>query len=296
VNDAVRTPENCASRSRAPEPRLTARPLSLAHLSLLNLSPPELLTVAARADFDAVGLRISPASSQDTPFPVVADASLLRQTQRQMRATGVTVLDVEVVRLDAVTSIAALAPVIDTAERLGARFMVVSSGDSDHNRLADKFALLCEEAVPAGLRPVLEFMPYSSVRTLADASQIVAGSRGGLLVDALHLQRSGGAPGDLANVDPELLPYVQLCDARQRSPGGIDHLLRESRHDRLPPGGGELALRALLGALPRHDLPISIEAPSDRLRSRYGDVAFARLLRRGVRTLLADLPKTYGCR
>jgi hypothetical protein len=47
---------------------------------------------------------------------------------------------------------------------------------------------------------------------------------------------------------------------------------------------------ALLAALPRHDLPISVEAPSDRLRARHGDAAFARLLRRGVSRLLADMP------
>lgn len=192
--------------------------VSLAHLSLLDLSPPELLAVAATAGFDTVGLRISPAGPRDMPFPLVTDANLLHLTQRQMRATGVTVLDIEVVRLGAATSIEALAPVIDTAEKLGARFMVVSSDDPDHDRLADKFARLCAEASPAALRPVLEFMPYSSVKTLADAVQIVAGSRGGVLVDALHAQRSGAAPGDLANVNPTLLPYVQLCDARRSFP------------------------------------------------------------------------------
>jgi sugar phosphate isomerase/epimerase len=263
--------------------------VSLAHLSLLDLSPPDLLAVAATAGFDTVGLRISPAGPQDMPFPLVTDASLLRQTRRQMRATGVRVLDVDVARLGTGTTIGALAPVIDTAGKLGARFIVVSSDDPDHDRLADEFARLCAEAAPAALRPVLEFMPYSSVRTLADAVRVVAASGGGVLVDALHAQRSGAVPGDLAGVDPKLLPYVQLCDARRRSPGGTDGLRHESRHDRLPPGDGELPLRAWLAALPRDDLPLSVEVPSDRLRARHGDAAFARLLRQSVSSLLADM-------
>ena len=35
----------------------------------------------------------------------------------------------------------------------------------------------------------------------------------GLLIDALHLYRSGAGATDLAGIDPTLFPYMHLCDA-----------------------------------------------------------------------------------
>jgi sugar phosphate isomerase/epimerase len=87
----------------------------------------------------------------------------------------------------------------------------------------------------------------------------------------------------VSRLEPALTPYVQVCDARKATPpGGVPGLVRESRHDRLAPGHGELELRKLLGALGRPDVPISGEAPSARLRARHGDREFARLLRQSV--------------
>ena len=37
------------------------RPVSLAHLTVLSLAPPEMVRVAARTGYDAVGLRFIPA-------------------------------------------------------------------------------------------------------------------------------------------------------------------------------------------------------------------------------------------
>ena len=58
-------------------------------------------------------------------------------------------------------------------------------------------------------------MIFSSVKTITDAERVLnrAGHpAGAILVDALHLQRSGGTPADVGAVAPEQLPYVQLCD------------------------------------------------------------------------------------
>ncbi len=58
-------------------------------------------------------------------------------------------------------------------------------------------------------------MKYCPVPTLAAAVRIVRGAghpAGAVLVDALHLRRSGGSPADLAGVAADLLPYGQLCD------------------------------------------------------------------------------------
>jgi sugar phosphate isomerase/epimerase len=259
------------------------RETSLAHLTLIDVSPPELVEIAADAGFDAVGVRISPAGPDDEPYAMAPGSNLLRETRRRMEDTGVRVLDVEVARLEPGTDVRTFEPAIETAAELGARFLLVNVYGEDDGRTAIRLAQLCEMAAPAGVRPVLEPMPYSGIRSLAEAVAVVEGSGGGVLIDPLHLQRGGGSPDDVARLEPALTPYVQLCDARRAKPaGGVPGLVRESRHDRVPPGHGELELGKLLRALGRPDVPISVEAPSDRLRARYGDREFARLLRRSV--------------
>jgi sugar phosphate isomerase/epimerase len=51
------------------------------------------------------------------------------------------------------------------------------------------------------------------VRTLSDAAVLVGESGGGIIIDPLHLQRSGGTPADVRSLDPKLIAYCQLCDA-----------------------------------------------------------------------------------
>jgi len=94
----------------------------------------------------------------------------------------------------------------------------------------------------------------------ADALVTAAGrSNAGVLVDALHLARSGGNPASVAAVPRERIAYMQLCDGPAKSPP-LEDLARESRNDRLPPGHGELWLDELLDALP-DNVAISVEVP-----------------------------------
>ena len=55
---------------------MTERLFSLAALTVLELSPPEMVEVAARAGYDRVGLRLIPATPEEHHFPLVADAGL----------------------------------------------------------------------------------------------------------------------------------------------------------------------------------------------------------------------------
>jgi sugar phosphate isomerase/epimerase len=80
-----------------------------------------------------------------------------------------------------------------------------------------------------------------------------------VLVDALHLSRSGGGPADVAAVPAERIAYVQLCDAPAKAPP-FDRLVHEARNERLHAGEGALWLDALLDALP-DDIAISVEVP-----------------------------------
>jgi sugar phosphate isomerase/epimerase len=236
---------------RSPSQRL----LGLEHLTLLGVAPPEFVTLAATAGFGAVGLRIAPATDGEPTWPMTPGSPMLAETARRCADTGITVLDVEAIRLGLDTD---PEPVLHAAAELGARYVNALCDDPDQARLADRFAGLTALAGPYGIRPLVEFMAYRPVRTLAGALAVIAGSGGGgLLVDALHVQRCGVSLASLSAVDPALIGYLQLCDAPLAPPADQLH---EARAARLLPGRGELPLAGLVASLPP-DIPAAVEAP-----------------------------------
>ena len=83
------------------------RRIGLAALTCMELAPHELVTVAAEAGYDCVGLRLIPVAGQTLP------AFHLAETERRLADTGLSVLDVEVFRVDASTRVADFEPVLE---------------------------------------------------------------------------------------------------------------------------------------------------------------------------------------
>jgi sugar phosphate isomerase/epimerase len=264
------------------------RLLSLAHLTVLDADPLGLIDAAAAGGFDAVGLRIVPPFVTETIVPVVGDAGLQRQIKRRLADTGIVLFDIEAVWLKPESDIEAIRPALETGAALGAKYVLTIAFDDDRARLTDNFAALCAAAQACGLRTMLEFIPYSVLGTLAKAHDFlaaVAPASAGLLIDALHLSRSGGAPADVAAYDPALFSYIHLCDAPQARPAP-ERNRDEARHNRLYPGEGELWLEAFLDAFPA-GTPIAVEAPNAAYahlppaeRARLAGAATRRLLHR----------------
>ena len=249
----------------------SGRLLSLSPLTVLDASPAEQVTAAATAGFDALGIRVLPAADEKI-HPMLGDTPMMKETLARLKDTDVTVLDVELILLRPEHRPREALAVLDAGHRLGARFALTLGYDSDENRLTDRFSWLCAEAAQRGIRPGLEFMKYSHVQTLEAAVRVVqrAGHpAGAVLVDALHLQRSGGTPPALATVPRELLPYGQLCDGPLQPVWPDDDEARvESRTHRLDPGDGAFPLVELVNALPSGGA-LSVEAPV----AAYADVS-----------------------
>jgi sugar phosphate isomerase/epimerase len=250
--------------------RRVPRLLSISHLTVLDASPPELVTAAADAGFDAVGIRVWPAADEPG-YPMLGDTPMLRETLLRLADTGTCVLDVEVLRLRPDSRMDDALRILDAGARLQARAVLVICNDPEEDRLVERFAAMCEAAGERGLQACLEFMIFSSVKTIADAQRVLnrAGHpAGAILVDALHLQRSGGTPADVGGVASERLPYVQLCDGPfQPILSDSAVALTEARTGRQFPGDGELPLAELLGALPA-DASLAVEAPVADLAGR----------------------------
>lgn len=276
------------------------REVGIDHLTMLDVSPPEMVTIAREAGFDMLGIRVNAASPSEQPWPMTVGSTMLRETTRRMEDTGVRVLDVEVVRLQPDLGREYYESLLETGAELGARYVTVNCDDSDIERASETFAALSADAIPYGLRPLIEPITYTEVSTLEDAVYIAERSDGGgILLDALHFHRFGGKPEQLRSLDPALLSYVQLCDAPLAPPSGLQrppHLPRgqstdgtdvqmESRAMRMLPGDGELPLSEILDELPA-GLTVSVEAPVLSLRDTLMPAEFARRARQAVETVL----------
>lgn len=237
--------------------------LGLAHLTALELSPPELAREAASAGFDAIGLRVHPAMAGGIAYPIRTGSWAQRELRTILASQGVRLNEIEFIQLTPGLDIASFAPLLEAGAELGASAVTVSGDDPDHLRLTASFAALCDLAGTFGLRVDLEFMRWRVVGTLAQAEAVVRRAdrpNGAILVDALHLSRSGGAPGDLAAVPRRFLRAAQLCDAAPTQPVSDADAIAEAREGRLPPGEGALSLAALVQALPA-DAVLSVELP-----------------------------------
>src|SRR5215470_10955411 len=242
------------------------RPISLAHLTILDTTPPELVSVAAAAGFTTIGIRLTATPSVGVPpYDILSDGPLLRETLRRLADTGVSVLDTEFLRFEPDQPVGIPEGFLEVSARLGAQHVLVMSAEPDEARTMERFCDLCDRAAAYGLHVCLEFAIYTGVRTIAHAADIVGRSKrqnASVLIDALHFSRSGGLPAHVVTVDRALFRYAQICDAGTDMPAPTDtpSLVREARTGRLLPGEGVLPLAALVAALPP-DAPLAIEAP-----------------------------------
>jgi sugar phosphate isomerase/epimerase len=268
-----------------------ANKFSLAHLSALDLTPPELVMVAAEAGYDFVGLRLIQVVPGGPGWALWDDPAMMRQTKARMAETGVGVLDVEVFKLLPETEVAGFERYFAAAAEIGARHVLTQSDDPDRARLIDRFGVLCDLAARFGLTCDFEFIPWLKIDTLTAAAEIVGGAgrpNGGIMIDTLHFDRSGSDPQDIARYPAAWFRYIQLCDAPKRKPADLHGLLYAAREERMFPGEGELDLKAVLSRLPR-DIPIGIEIPTETLSFTEPPEARARLAREASLRVLAEL-------
>jgi sugar phosphate isomerase/epimerase len=281
-------------------PSATGTTVGIGHLTMLDVSPPDLVRAAAAAGFDAVGLRVAVGGPAEERWPLAPGSPMLRETLACLAGTGLSVTDVDVFALRAGVRPATFEPGLATAAALGARFAIVLV-DDDLDRAGDALAGAAPMAAAHGVRLLVEPMSYTRLRTLAQALQLTARVPGlGVMVDPLHLTRAGEGLDAVRRLDPSLVPCLQLCDAPRRTPEhlpqghrlprgqspGVDVRQYEARAWRLPPGEGELPLAAFTAALP-HAL-ISVEAPNLGLSGRLDPTALATRHRHGVDRVLAS--------
>ncbi|APZ33904.1 hypothetical protein BOH66_06270 [Microbacterium aurum] len=271
------------------------REMGIAYLTLAPLPAPEAVTVASEAGADFLGVRVKPFNANDPSLDMEPRSRTLRETATRLGDTGLHVLDIEFVLLDETIRRDDWLPALESGAFLGASLLSVAISDSDRSRALDNLAALTADAAAHGIRPALEPISYQRLSTLSEALSAARATGSAVLVDPLHLTRAHTPFDTVADVEADLFPVLQLCDAPADAPGdgGILALSTESRSNRLPVGAGELPLAKFVRFAPP-SIPVSVEVPNTALRERMSDVDFVAVNLRAARDLLATLASATG--
>jgi sugar phosphate isomerase/epimerase len=267
--------------------------IGIENISVFGMRPVEFVRLAADLGCQHIstGLTGFAFGVHDYPmFSLRDDAALRREMIAAMRDTGVSISLGEGCTIREGSHARDFAQDLDLFAELGAPRINTVSMDPDFTRTCDEFAVLAEMCAPRGLRITTELAPSL---TISDLPKALAALRHigrpefRLLIDTMHLARSGSRPEDLAALDPELIDYVQVCDA-PRVPV-ISSYHEESMFERMTPGEGELGLRDWLRVLPK-DRVYALEVPQ-RSAALAGKSPHERLgaCVAGLRRLFADI-------
>lgn len=241
---------------------MTGMPLTCSANTLRFADLPTRVAAATAAGFQGIGLRVSDyweADMTDGDICALLDAHGLRILE--LEHTWDWSLGVDEVE----------ETMFHIADRIGIRQLNVPMfAEHPPQDLVRPFAELCDRAAEHGVLVGFEFLPYSHIRTLDEAWQVVAAAgrpNSGVIIDLWHWFRSGGRPGDLAGLPADAVTSLQLCDVSAQA----EHdLAEEARHRRLLPGHGAGDTFGLLRALGDRGVtaPVSVEVFSDDLDAR----------------------------
>ena len=200
-----------------------------------TLSPPDVL----RAAQDGTAAAEIGRQARDLGLDLVVDPVMNWYPDREpspSRFAGVSTDDaLRICEALGVTSLSAIA---------------TASSDVPVPDLAGYFGRLCDRAAGFGARVHLEFIPFTIVRTLRIAWDLVRAAdrpNGGLVFDTWHFFRGEPDFEVLAGIPGDRIFHVQLDDA----PAVPSGPLREETQHRLLPGDGALDLVAAIRALDR---------------------------------------------
>ncbi len=250
---------------------------SLAHLTVLQLTPPEMVRIAARTGYDFVSLRMTAITPSERTYPLMHDKKMMQETKALLADTGVKVLDIELARLGPENEPEDYQAFLEAGAELNARHVITQLPDPDRLRAEERLARLCDMAKPLGLTIDLEFPSWTETPNLDEATRILKNidrDNAGLLIDTLHFDRSRSGLEDLKAVPREWFNFMHLCDAGKEIPDSIEGLIHTARSERFFPGEGGIDLRAILDCMPT--VPYSLEIPNDLLMAKLGPEEYSR--------------------
>ena len=253
---------------------------SLAHLTLIGCSAPELTYIAARAGYDFVSLRLIPMGVPGEHPCLPQDKAMMRATKAALDATGIQLHDCELARILPDRDPKTYLPAIEVAAELGARHVISSAWTTDRTDrtfVVDRYAEICDLAAPFGVTVDLEFPTFSRLTNLHEAADIVRAAgraNGGILIDTIYAHFSRLDPRDLDTLPREWFHFLHIADVPEEIPSDREGMVHIARDERLYPGEGCFDFAALVDRLPH--LTYSIELPNLKRAAELGYEGHAR--------------------
>jgi sugar phosphate isomerase/epimerase len=265
--------------------------LSIDFISVFGLAPVQFVTLAAELHCQHISIALAPMPANPHQYPVWSlrtDRALRRDTLAALQDCGVTISLGEGFLVRPNCDVRELAADLDLMRELGVATVNILSLEPDRSRERDQLAVFAYMAEARSMQVTLEFrpgLPIGNLSTAVTAVRDLGKKNFRLLLDAMHVFRCGAQAKEIAALDPTLIGYAQLCDVPWEST--FASYAEEARHERLPPGEGELPLQDFLAALPRAII-LGLEVPMLG-RAQRGVSPYERLIGcvRDARNLLA---------
>jgi len=258
---------------------------SLAHLTLLGCSVPELTYIAARAGYDAISPRLIPMGVKgEFPFSP-HDKEMLRATRNALKVTGIQVHDIELARIADNVDVRSYEPAMEIGAELGADKLIASAWTTSRNNrnlVIDTYGQICDLADNYGLSVALEFPSFSRLSNLAEAADIVRAvdrPNAEILIDTLYMHMSRVSPDELEGLPSNWFSFIHICDVLPGIPDSTSGMIQIARDSRLYPGEGCVDFTSIIERLP--PVNYSIELPN---RSRVAELGYEEHARRCLQT------------
>ena len=223
---------------------------SLAHLTVLDLPPPEMVRVAARTGYTFVGLRLIAVTDTTPGYPLMHDRAMMRATKAAMADTGVRVLDIEFVKITPEIDVAGLEPFVAAGAELGAEHVITAPYDPDLARLADRLGAIAD--LSARIRPARRAGVLSLDRRARPGRRRLGWSRRQAeprpaswsirCTSTARAARSSSSTACRRRACPSCMSAMRRC----RTSYTTEELLHAGRAERLPPGEGGIDIMGIL--------------------------------------------------
>lgn len=239
--------------------------LGIELLTVFGMPPVDFIQLAAELECGHISFALSQFPMDPFGYPhwsVKDDIGLQRNIMAAVNDTGVSLSLGEGFAVRQGQVVDDFASDIDLMYQLGVRRINTVAMDPDKGRSLDQIARFVEMAGAADMEATLEFAPGLTIGDLPaalEAIEYVNQPHFRLLIDTMHLIRSGSSAAQLAAIDPALIGYVQLSDAPLLATE--PDYMKEATFSRMIPGAGELPLKEILAVIPG-DRVVSLEIPN----------------------------------
>jgi sugar phosphate isomerase/epimerase len=248
-----------------------SRPLGLHQLSVMDISPLELIEVAAQCGYERVSLftnaPVVPIEGQEGKFafPTVTP-EMKGEVQSRLAAHGLDVVSAEFFLMRPDVDLESYRSGLALGRELGAKNAMTHIFEADPTLATDILGRFSRIAAEEDLRVSIEFCQMTPGCKTIHAAKAFVDAVGapnlGFGICPMHLVRSGGTAADIAALDPAILYYGQINDGHGLH---VAEAYFEEVHDRQLPGNGDFPLHDILSALPAN-APIEFKCPSDSRR------------------------------